>query len=72
MRRNKESNPLKRWVIIFVSAIVAGALAIIIDVTWIKKVLYVIMLLIGFVAAGSVYEMYDDYLDRLGKGKKRR
>lgn len=72
MSRNKESNPLKRWVIIFVSAIAAGALAIIIDVTWIKKFLYVIMLLIGFVAAGSVYEMYDDYLDRLGKGKKRR
>lgn len=72
MSRNEESNPLKRWVIIFVSAIVVGSLAIIIDVTWIQKVLYVILLLIVFVAAGSVYEMYDDYLDRLGKGKKRK
>jgi energy-converting hydrogenase Eha subunit C len=70
MNRNKESNPLRRWIILFVSAIVVGALAIVIDVTWIKKMLWVVLLLIGFVASGFVYEMYDDYFDRLGNRKK--
>lgn len=66
----KDSKPLKRWLILFVSAIIVGALSIIIDITWIKKTLWVILLLIGFVASGSMYEIYENNIDKIGKGKK--
>lgn len=66
----KDSKPLKRWLILFVSAIIVGALSIIIDITWIKKTLWVILLLIGFIASGSMYEIYENNIDKIGKGKK--
>lgn len=65
----KDSKPLKRWLILFISAIFVGALSIIIDITWIKKTLWVILLLIGFVASGSMYEIYENNIDKIGKGK---
>jgi hypothetical protein len=32
-----------------------------------QKALWVVLLLIGFVAAGSVYEFYESWLDTLNK-----
>jgi hypothetical protein len=67
MDKDKDSRLLRRWLILIISTVVAGGLSIIIDIIWIKKTLWVVLLLIGFVAAGSVYEFYDTWLDKLGK-----
>ena len=67
MSKNKGSRLLRRWLILFISFAITGTLIIFIDIMWIKKTLSVILLLIGFVAAGSVYEFYDNWLDKLGK-----
>ena len=67
MSTDKDSMILRRWLIIFISFAIAGALFLFIDITWVKKTLSVIMLLIGFVAAGSVFEFYDSWLKRLDK-----
>lgn len=65
----KDSKLLKKWLILFISAIFVGVLSIIIDITWIKKTLWVILLLIGFVASGSMYEIYENNIDKIGKDK---
>jgi hypothetical protein len=67
MSTDKDSRLLRRWIIIFISFAAAGALFLLIDITWIKKTLSVILLLIGFVAAGSVYEFYESWLNNLDK-----
>ena len=69
MSKDKDTMILRRWLIIFISFAIAGALFLFIDITWIKKTLSVIMLLIGFVAAGSVYEFYESWLNNLSKKK---
>jgi hypothetical protein len=66
----KEIKVLKRWLILFFSALVIGVLSVVIDVTWIKKTLWIILLLMGFVASGAMYELYENNLDKLGKKKK--
>ncbi|MBT2643222.1 hypothetical protein J7I80_13365 [Bacillus sp. ISL-41] len=72
MSTDKDSRLLRRWIIILVSFAAAGALFLFIDITWIKKTLSVIMLLIGFVAAGSVYEFYESWLNKLDKKSDKR
>lgn len=72
MSQNKDVKLLNRWVVLFISALVVGCLAILIDVSWIKKILYVILALIGFVASGSVYQLYENKLDELGKKNERK
>ncbi|MFT9599286.1 hypothetical protein [Mesobacillus sp.] len=67
MSVDKDSKILRRWLVLIVSTIVAGGLSIIIDIMWIKKTLWVILLFIGFVAAGSVYEFYESWLNNLDK-----
>lgn len=67
MSEDKDSKILRRWLVLIVSTIVAGGLSIIIDIMWIKKTLWVILLFIGFVAAGSVYEFYESWLNNLDK-----
>lgn len=67
MGKDKDSRLLRRWLILIISTVVAGGLSIIIDIMWIKKTLWVILLLIGFVAAGSVYEFYESWLNNLDK-----
>jgi len=66
----KEIKVLKRWLILFFSALVIGVLSVVIDVTWIKKTLWIILLLMGFVASGAMYELYEINLDKLDKKKK--
>lgn len=66
----KEIKVLKRWLILFFSALVIGVLSVVIDVTWIKKTLWIILLLIGFVASGAMYELYENNLDKLSEKKK--
>ncbi|MBT2694844.1 hypothetical protein [Bacillus sp. ISL-55] len=67
MSKDKDSMIIRRWLIIFISLAVAGALFLFIDITWVRKTLSVIMLLIGFVAAGFVYQFYETWLNKLGK-----
>lgn len=67
MSKDKDSRLLRRWLILFISFAAAATLLFFIDIMWIAKTLSVILLLIGFVAAGSVYEFYDNWLDKLGK-----
>ncbi|WP_102264093.1 hypothetical protein [Mesobacillus jeotgali] len=69
MSKDKDTMILRRWLIIFISFAIAGALFLFIDITWIRKTLSVIMLLIGFVAAGFVYQFYETWLNNLSKKK---
>lgn len=69
MSKDKDSLILRRWLFIFISFAIAGALFLFIDITWIRKTLSVIMLLMGFVAAGFVYQFYETWLNNLSKKK---
>ncbi|RSD24977.1 hypothetical protein [Mesobacillus subterraneus] len=70
MSRDKDSKELRRWMILIISSVAAGALWILVDVVWIKKAALVILLIIGFIGSGLLYQFYERLLDRAVKKKK--
>ncbi|WP_409272608.1 hypothetical protein V1499_22060 [Neobacillus sp. SCS-31] len=61
----------KQWFFLFGIGLALGLLAVMIDVVWVKKVLWIALALIGAVAMGKAFQMYEYGFDILEKRKKK-
>ncbi|WP_053368462.1 hypothetical protein [Bacillus sp. FJAT-27245] len=66
----KELKVFKQWFILFGIALVLGSLAVIVDVLWIKKMLWIALAVLGTVSMGKFYQMYEYGFDKLESKKK--
>ncbi|WP_059171765.1 hypothetical protein [Bacillus sp. FJAT-27445] len=57
----------KQWIFLFVIGLVLGSLAIIVDVSWVKKALWIALAVVGAVSMGKFYQMYEYGLDKIEK-----
>ncbi|RHW40275.1 hypothetical protein D1B31_12020 [Neobacillus notoginsengisoli] len=67
----KELTVFKRWLYTFGLALILLLLALVVDVGWIKKTIWILLAIIGAVAAGYSYQMYEYGFDIIEKRKKK-
>lgn len=61
----------KQWFFLFGIGLALGLLAVVVDVVWMKKVLWIALALLGVVATGKFYQMYEYGFDVIEKRNKK-
>ncbi|RDU37407.1 hypothetical protein DRW41_06060 [Neobacillus piezotolerans] len=61
----------KQWLFLFGIGLLLGSLAILVDVVWVKKLLWITLAVLGAISMGKFYQMYEYGFDTIEKRKKK-